>query len=90
MEQKLKVFLSSAQYLDEFKTERDALPLLFEKPPLSSFCYLWKIEDLASPEKVEGYYKGNVRNSNMLLILLGENLRPAVRDEFKEAVQTMV
>lgn len=85
MKPKLKVFLSSAQFENEFELERQSLPVFFKKQPLvSSFC-LWKIEDNASPNKIEEHYKRNVNDSDILLLLLGDTLRDAVKNEFKEA-----
>lgn len=87
MVDKLKVFLSSAQYADEFATEREALPTLFEKEPLKSTCELWRIEDLASPNPIDRHFAENVRTSDILLLLLGNTYRKPVNDEFDEAVR---
>ena len=61
MEHKLKLFLSSAQFQGEFETERERLPLLFNKEPLRSSFFLWEIEDYASPIQVDDQYLNNVR-----------------------------
>lgn len=53
---KSKVFLSSTQFQDEFKTERDLLPIIFSKEPLSSIFYLYKIEDRAAGHSIDQEY----------------------------------
>jgi len=90
MEPKLKVFLSSAQFQGEFEIEREGLPLLFNKEPLLSSFVLWEIEDYASPTQIDDQYLNNVRDSDVLILLLGETLRPAIRAEFEQAVSNDV
>ena len=85
MEPKLKAFLSSAQFEEEFLVERELIPFQFSKEPLRSAFFLWKIEDYSSPEKARSQYIKNVRDSDLFLILLGKNLRDAVVDEFNAA-----
>lgn len=90
MDPKLKAFLSSAQYQDEFVVERDLLELLFNKEPLySSFC-LWKIENQASPLEIDDHYLSHVKNSDLLIILLGKVLRDAVKSEFETALSNNI
>jgi hypothetical protein len=86
MRHKLKVFLSSAQHQDEFAIERESLPVIFSKEPLSSSFQLWKIEDQSSPLDVKTHYKSNVKDSNILILLLCKTLRPAVKEEFITAI----
>ncbi len=59
MNNKLKVFLSSAQFEDEFKTEREALPVIFKQEPLKSLFSLWEIEEQASPLAITDQYSFN-------------------------------
>lgn len=85
MDPKLKVFLSSAQYEDEFKVEREVLRVLFDKEPLQSTFLLWKIEDQASPLPIQKQYPSHVMDSDVVTLLLGKTLRPAVVKEFETA-----
>jgi len=85
---KLQVFLSSAQYNNELITEREGIELVFEKSPvLSSFFELWKIESGASPTKVDEHYINNVKQSDILILILGQTFRDAVVQEYDTAVQ---
>lgn len=90
MEHKLKTFLSSAQYQDEFIIEREGLPVVFSKEPLRSSFVLWRIEEQSSPQPVMDHYKTNVKDSDILIMLLGKTLRPGVEDEFKEAITNKI
>jgi hypothetical protein len=87
MSTKLRVFLSSSQG-PEFKTEREALPLVFDKHPLNIFFKLWRVEDYASPRRIDEHCKENVEHADVLLLLLGEELRPAVVNEYNDATRT--
>jgi hypothetical protein len=86
MEPKLKVFISSAQYNDEFNTEREGLPTIFLKQPLCSSFYLWRIEDYASPDSPESHYLKHINDSDILILLLGKTFREAVGKEFQAAI----
>ena len=85
--QKLKIFLSSAQFGNEFSTEREALPVIFLKEPLVSSFFLWVIEGQASPSDIRRQYRENLEDSEGLILLLGTELRDAVKDEFDIAVE---
>ena len=63
MSHKNKVFLSSTQFGDEFKNEREVLPLLFQKEPLSSIFELWKIENQSAGVPIDQEYIRNVKQS---------------------------
>ncbi len=85
MNYKSKVFLSSTQFGDEFKTERELIPILFKKEPLSSIFDLWKIENQASGNPIESEYIKNVGQSSLVILLIDSIIRDAVRNEIKEA-----
>jgi len=86
MEPKLKAFLSSAQFNHEFAIEREGLPTIFRKQPLTAGFVLWRIEDYASPEDIEAHYSKHVDDSDLLILLLGKTFRAAVMSEFRRAV----
>ena len=90
MDPKLKVFLSSAQFNEEFSVEREGLPILFTKEPLSSIFILWEIEDHASPERVSDFFSSHVKDSDLLILLLGQTIRPAVRQEYAQALKSKI
>ena len=52
MKLKICVFLSSAQHEEEFKVEREVLPVIFNREPLVSIFTLLKIEDHAAPNTI--------------------------------------
>jgi len=85
MRNKIIVFLSSAQHEDEFKTEREILPALFNKEPLISIFILKKIEDQAAPFTIQKQYLSLVRQSQIVILLLGSTARDAVKEEIEEA-----
>lgn len=86
MEPKLKTFLSSAQHNDEFLVEREGLPLIFSKQPLSSSFFLWRIEDYASPKGVDAHYIDHVDDSDVVILLLGAVYREPVENEYRRAI----
>ena len=90
MDPKLKVFLSSAQFEDEFLVERDLLEIIFTKEPLCSSFILQKIENQASPLGIISQYNTNICNSDLFIILLGKTLGDAVRDEFVNALKQKI
>lgn len=83
--QKAKVFLSSTQYLDEFKIERDLLPILFNKEPLKVLFDLWEIEGQAAPIPVHSQFISNIDSSNVFIILIDSIIRTAVIEEYERA-----
>ena len=86
MEPTLKVFLSSSQFNNEFIVEREGLPTIFSKQPLSACFVLWRIEDYASPEEIEPHYCKHVDDSDIMILLLGASYREAVAKEYHRAV----
>ena len=87
---KAKVFLSSSQFEDEFKIERELLPVLFSKEPLSSVFDLWKIEDQAASISIESQYTRNVKKSDLMILLIDTIIRDAVINEFEEAKRNQI
>jgi len=87
MIQKEKVFLSSAQFQDEFLIERELLPMLFSKEPLKLFFDLWKIEDQAAPISPHAQYINNIDNSKIVILLIDSLIRPAVKNEYTRACE---
>jgi hypothetical protein len=85
MNNKNKVFLSSSQFEDEFKIEREILPILFEKEPLSSIFEIFKIETNASGLPIDKEYLRNIRDSHIVVLLIDSIIREAVRNEIDEA-----
>ena len=77
-----KVFLSSSQFNDEFKIEREALFLIFDKEIFRDRFKLWQIEDYSSPVQISKHYIENVNSSDILLLLIGDIYREAVHDEY--------
>lgn len=86
MNQKVIVFLSSTQFLDEFKVERTALPSIFRREPFSSVFCLWKIEDEAAPVSPEEQFLRNVDKANIIILLVDNIIRDAVRNEINKAI----
>lgn len=82
MGDRLKVFLSSSQFEDEFKVERDELKRLFSQVHLQAQYDLWQIENQAAPFDPKTQYTYNVEDSNILLLLLGKTYRKPVEHEF--------
>jgi hypothetical protein len=85
MPKKAKVFLSSSQFGDEFKVEREIIPVLFDKEPLNLFFDLWKIEDQSAPMPPQEQYILNIDSSEIVLILIDNLVRSAVKDEYNKA-----
>ena len=82
---RLSVFLSSAM-TGELDSERDGIRILFENDPvLREFFELYTIEEHASPQPIEKAFIKEVRQSDLLLLLLDKQLRDAVEKEFLEA-----
>ena len=67
---KLNVFLSSAM-TGEFDRERDGLRILFQTDStLKEFFELYTIEAHASPQSIQKAYIDEVKNSDLLILLL--------------------
>jgi len=90
MEPKLKVFLSSAQFEDEFIVEREGLPAVFVKQPLASAFILWRIEDYSSPDNIESHYLKQVNDSDIMILLIGKQYRSAVESEYRQAISNSI
>ena len=90
MEPKLKAFLSSAQFIDEFIIEREGLPAIFKKQPLAASFVLWRFEDYASPEVIKAHYSKHIDDSDLLVLLLGTTFREAVKEEFRRANEKQI
>jgi len=86
MRDKIRIFLSSAIHDDEFKMEREILPIIInDKEPLSSIFTLNKIEDQAAPVPVREHYLSLVRQSRIMILLLDSTAREGVKEEVEEA-----
>lgn len=82
---RLCVFLSSAM-TGELDSERSGIRILFETDPvLKEFFELYAIEEHASPRPIERAFITEVRQSDLLILLLDQQLRDAVEKEFLEA-----
>lgn len=82
---KLNVFLSSAM-TGELDRERDGVRILFHTDStLNEFFELYAIEGHASPQPIQKAYINEVKNSDLLILLLDKELRDAVEKEFVEA-----
>lgn len=82
---RLSVFLSSAM-TGELDSERDGVRILFvTHPVLKEFFELFAIEEHASPQPIEKAFVEEVRQSDLLILLLDQQLRDAVEQEFLEA-----
>lgn len=87
---RLNVFLSSAM-TGELALERSGLQLYFKTDPtLQQFADLYVIEEHASPHPIEKAYVEEVRDSQVLVLLLDKELRPAVQKEFHTAKENNV
>lgn len=70
----------------ELDSERDGVRILFGADPvLKEFFELYAIEEHASPQPIEKAFIEEVRQSDLLILLLDEQLRDAVEKEFFEA-----
>lgn len=70
----------------ELSGERNGIRILFgTDPALKEFFELYAIEEHASPQPIEKAYIEEVRHSDLLILLLDEQLRDAVEKEFLEA-----
>lgn len=82
---RLSVFLSSAM-TGELNSERDGVRILFGTDQvLKEFFELYAIEEHASPQSIEKAFVEEVRQSDLLILLLDQQLRDAVEQEFHEA-----
>jgi len=82
---RLNVFLRSAM-TGELDQERAALRILFHSDPtLASLVELYAIEDHAGPTSIERAYVDEVTYSDVLILLLNKELRPAVEKEYLTA-----
>lgn len=82
---RLSVFLSSAM-TGELDSERDGVRILFGTDPvLKEFFELFAIEEHSSPQTIEKAFVEEVRQSDLLILLLDQQLRDAVEQEFLEA-----
>jgi tetratricopeptide (TPR) repeat protein len=70
----------------ELNSERDGVRILFGTDPvLKEFFELYAIEEHASPQPIEKAFVEEVRQSDLLILLLDQKLRDAVEQEFFEA-----
>lgn len=70
----------------ELNSERDGIRILFGTDPvLKEFFEIYAIEEHASPQPIQKAYTEEVRHSDLLILLLDEQLRDAVEKEFLEA-----
>ncbi|MCX5889340.1 MAG: tetratricopeptide repeat protein [Deltaproteobacteria bacterium] len=82
---KFNVFLSSAM-TGELDRERDSIIILFQSDPtLKEFFTLYAFEEHASPQPIEKAFTGEVKISDILIMLLDKELREAVKKEFDSA-----
>lgn len=80
-------FVSSSMAA-ELDNERTAVRILFKMDSnLSCFFELYEIEDHASPLPIDKAYTEEVSHSNILIVILGTELRKAVVEEFNTAIQ---
>jgi len=86
MRNKINIFLSSSMHNEEFKTEREILPIIInKKEPLSSIFTLNRIEDQAAPIPVQEQYLSLVRQARIMILLLDSTAREGVKNEVEEA-----
>lgn len=90
MGDRLKVFLSSSQFNDELKTERDELKNFFSSDKLCSLYDLWLIENQASPFGPKEQYSYHVEDSDFLILLLGKHFRTPVENEFNISISNNI
>lgn len=84
---KLIAFLSSAMTGD-LVTERAGVQTLFASEPyLRDMFELYAIEDHASARSIQSAFLDQVEHSDVIIVLLGTELREAVRQELEHARQ---
>jgi tetratricopeptide (TPR) repeat protein len=70
----------------ELHSERDGVRILFGSDPvLKEFFGLYTIEEHASPQPIEKAFVEEVRQSDLFILLLDQQLRDSVEKEFLEA-----
>lgn len=82
---KIKVFLSSAMFNDQHIYQRMAIRSFFERMP---FFELFAIEESASPADIETRYLSMVLRSDIVLIILQDEFRNAVFQEYNAALNS--
>jgi hypothetical protein len=90
MGDRLKVFLSSSQFNDEFKNERLELKKIFSTDKFNFHYDLWLIENQASPFGPKEQYSYHVEDSDFLILLLGKYYRAPVAEEFQIAISNNI
>lgn len=81
---KLNVFLSSAM-TGELDEERAVLKSVFPKSKLNNFYKLYSIDEHASAKSIQQTYVEEVRESEILILILDKEIREAVYEEFNTA-----
>ncbi|MHC4267761.1 MAG: hypothetical protein ACYSTS_04790 [Planctomycetota bacterium] len=70
----------------ELDKERDAIRLLFAADALlREFSQLYAIEEHTSPQGIEKAFIEEVKESDVVILLLDKQLREAVKKEFQTA-----
>lgn len=80
---KIKVFLSSSMQNEKYKEQRDIIDNYFSRMPLFD-CFL--IENNASPQDVKTNYRNEVKESDIIILILQNDLRQGVYDEYQTAI----
>jgi tetratricopeptide (TPR) repeat protein len=81
----IPVFLSSAMN-GELDIERNSIRTLFRENALAKDFYsLFAIEEHASPEMIQKAFTYEVLSSTILILILGDNFREAVIEEYQTA-----
>jgi tetratricopeptide (TPR) repeat protein len=84
---KISVFLSSSM-TGELNAERESLKTLFSSDPiLKEFYDFYSIDEHASPREIQEAYIDEVKEKDIFLLLLNEDLRPAVYEEYNTALK---
>jgi tetratricopeptide (TPR) repeat protein len=84
-EPRLTVFLSSSMALTEFSVEREFVIWLFNRDLRLDYAQLYAIEMWAGPVAPSEEYPPHVQQSQAMILLLGTELRKAVRKEVELA-----
>jgi hypothetical protein len=76
------VFLSSSMKDDKFREQRNSIIAFLERMPLYS---LFAIENLSSDQQIQKRYVAEVKNTDIVLLILQNDLREGVANEFYAA-----
>lgn len=81
---KIRVFLSSSMAGDPNKVRREAIISYFDR---LSLYHLDCVEKVATPDEISKNYADSIRYSDIMIMVLKHDIRPAVQREFDIAME---